>query len=208
MSRLTSGRRLAGPPGDPLTIRKSGPRSRLVHRPLHVSPSVPPASCVPPAPPAACLGARVVLGVIAHTSLGLESSSVCSRPHVPVRQKAHGRSAACHRSGLASPSPTRRAPPALAGRARERRIAAAGARRGRVPGTRVALTGHVRVCPASSREPPSPPASHQCSMESFRNRPGPQSSTTPPGSGDDRPMRGCRLAATLVARSRLSRHRV
>lgn len=139
---------------------------------------------------------------------GLESSSVCSRPHVPVRQKVHGRSAACHRSGLASPSPTRRAPRALAGRARERRIAAAGARRGRVPGTRVALTRHVRVCPASSREPPSSPASHQCSTESFRNRPGPQSSTTPPGSGDDRPLRGCRLAATLVARSRLSRHRV
>lgn len=122
-----------------------------------MSPSVPPASCVPPAPPAACLGARVVLGVIAHTSLGLESSSVCSRPHVPVRQKAHGRSAACHRSGLASPSPTRRAPRALAGRARERRIAAAGARRGRVPGTRVALTvtsGSARLLHVSRRLPP------------------------------------------------------
>lgn len=157
MSRLTSGTCLAGPPGDPLTIRKSGPRSRLVHRPLHVSPSVPPASYVPPARPAACLGARVVLGVIAHTSLGLESSSVCSRPHVPVRQKAHGRSAACHRSGLASPSPTRRAPRALAGRARERRIAAAGARRGRVPGTRVALTvtsGSARLLHVSRRLPP------------------------------------------------------
>lgn len=155
MSRLTSGRRLAGPPGDPLTIRKSGPRSHLVHRPLHVSPSVPPASCVPPAH--ACPGARVVLGVISHTSLGLESSSVCSRPHVPVRQKAHGWSVACHRSGLASPSPTRRAPRALAGRARERRIAAAGARRGRVPGTRVALTvtsGSARLLHVSRRLPP------------------------------------------------------
>lgn len=113
MSRLTSGRRLAGPPGDPLTIRKLGPRSRPVYRPLRVSPSVPPASRVPPAPPAACPGARVVLGVITHTSFGLESSSVCSRPLVPARQKAHGRSAACHRSGLASPSPTTRAPRAL-----------------------------------------------------------------------------------------------
>lgn len=207
MSRLTSGRRLAGPPGDPLTIRKSGPRSRLVHRPLHVSPSVPPASC-PPRPARRLSGST--RGARGHRTHFPRSGKLL-RLFPPARpREAEGARTVCGvppvRAGLTVPyqprAPrSRRKGPGTTHRG-SRCTARAGPRHAR------RAHRHVRVCPASSHEPPSPPASQQCSTESFRNRPGPQSSTTPPGSGDDRPLRGCRLAATLVARSCLSRHRV
>lgn len=213
VSRLTSGRRLAGLPGRRPSDNQevgaevtSGPQA-----PSRVTKCPACASC-PPGPARRLSGST--RGARGHHTHFLRSGKLL-RLFPPARpREAEGARMVCGvppvRAGLTVPYQPR----APRSRRKGPGTAHGGSRCTARAGPRHARRAHrhVRVCPASSREPPSPPASQQCSLESFRNHPGPQSSTTPPGSGDDRPLRGCcgscRLAATLVARSRLSRRRV